>query len=222
MVAGIRARLVAALLVVVSPLSFGRWFGVVPQVWVSLVHTWIQTRSVNIAYCSPARSDTICPSQYGAPNNAGRPGGITVVADFQSNVSTTVFRIVADNSSVTSLISDIRNNCSSHLSSSSSTTPSPFNKSDSGTPKPEQVVQYYRASSVALTLDGYNNTATYAPEGTPDTPLPTFIDTTLLDCLNQTIGLAVPLIDGAGSRWATPNMGLVGLAWVLWCLSSFI
>jgi len=145
-----------------------------------------------------------------------------VVADFQSNAENTVFRVVADNTSVTSLIGDIRTNCSSHLSSSSSTTPFPFNASDPSTPKPEQVVQYYRASSVALTLDGYNDTAALAPEGTTDTPLPTNIDTTLLDCLNQTIALAVPLVDGADMRWAAPNMGLVGLAWVFWCLSFFV
>jgi hypothetical protein len=83
-------------------------------------------------------------------------------------------------------------------------------------------VQYYRASSVALTLDGYNNTGALAPEGTPDTPLPTNIDTSLLDCLNQTIGLAVPLIDGAVFQLAAPNMGLVCLAWLLWCLSSLV
>jgi hypothetical protein len=156
-----------------------------------------------------------------------------VIADFQSNVSSTSFSVVADNSSLTSLIDDIRSNCSSHLNSSSSSMPLPFNDSDPSTPKPEQVVQYYRASSSALTLNGYNNTATYAPEGTPDTPLPTDIDVVLLDCLNQTIALAVPLIDpvadippglitGAGSRWTTPSTGLAGLACTLWCLLSLV
>jgi len=143
-----------------------------------------------------------------------------VVAAFQSNSTNTTFRLVSDNTTVTDLIVNIRANCSSSLTSSTAATPSPFNESASDAPKPEQAVQYYRASSVALTLDGYNDTAALEQEGTPDAALPTNIDAKLMNCLNQTIGLAVPLIDGADVRWATPNMGLVGLAWVLWCLSS--
>lgn len=114
------------------------------------------------------------------------------------------------------LIADLKANCSSSFGPSSSTSPSIF----TDTPKPEQVIQYYRASSIALSLDGYNNTATLASEGTPDTPLPDGIDLKLMDCLNQTIGLAAPLIDGASVRWAAPQMGLLGLAWVLWNLMS--
>jgi len=87
-------------------------------------------------------------------------------------------------------------------------------------PKPEQTVQYYRASSVALTLDGYNNTGALEAEGTPDTPLPTNIDSGLLNCLNGTIGKAVPLVDSASLRMMTPSVGLVSFIWVLWCLSS--
>jgi hypothetical protein len=81
-------------------------------------------------------------------------------------------------------------------------------------------VEYYRASSVVLTLDGYNDTAALSNDtNAVDTPLPTNIDTTLLDCLNQTIGLSVPLIDAAGSTWATtPGMGAIGLFWVVWLL----
>ncbi|KAJ7791281.1 hypothetical protein B0H14DRAFT_3500625 [Mycena olivaceomarginata] len=73
-------------------------------------------------------------------------------------------------------------NCSSFLMQSSitATTPTPFN---------------------ASSLDGYNNTVVFMAENsTSDTPLPTGIDTNLLDCLNVTIGIAVPLVDGA-SLW---------------------
>jgi hypothetical protein len=71
-----------------------------------------------------------------------------------------------------------------------------------------------------LTLDGYNDTAALSNDtNAPDTPLPTNIDTTLLDCLNQTIGLSVPLVDAAGARWtAAPGMGAIGLFWVVWLL----
>lgn len=144
-----------------------------------------------------------------------------MTAAFLSNSTNTTFRIVSDNTTVTALITDITANCSSSLSSSSSTTPSTFNESASA-PKPEQVIQYYRSSSVSLTLDGYNDTTALGDDDSAaDIPLPSNIDTTLLDCLNQTIGLAAPLIDGATPRWASPNVGLVGLVWVLWCFTSF-
>ncbi|KAI5994575.1 hypothetical protein F5J12DRAFT_856930 [Pisolithus orientalis] len=52
--------------------------------------------------------------------------------------------------------------------------------------------------SVVLTLDGYNNSVTLSNNtNMTDSPLPPNIDTNLTVCLNQTIGLAVPLVDGA-------------------------
>ncbi|KAJ7136822.1 hypothetical protein C8R44DRAFT_567217, partial [Mycena epipterygia] len=135
--------------------------------------------------------------EYGQPDNSSRPGGPMASAAFQSNsASNTTFRLVADNSTVTALMATIAADCSASLTpaSISATVPMPFN----ATQTPEQVVQYYRASSVALSLDGYNNTAVFAPENsTANTPLPAGIDTNLLGCLNSTIGNAVPLVDGA-------------------------
>ena len=133
----------------------------------------------------------------------------------------TYFRILADNTTVLSLIEDLSTNCSSLLSTTSpyySKTSTPY----TDTPQPEQIIQYYRASSIALSVDGYNNTATYASDGTPDSPLPGTVDLKLLDCLNQTIGLAAPLIDGASVRWSTPNLGVVGVVWALWWIFGFL
>jgi len=163
--------------------------------------------------------------EYGHADNTSRPGGAMMTAAFQSNsTNASTFRILADNATVVDLISDITANCSASLSSSSATSPSPYNDTATLPPQPEQVVQYYRASSIALSLDGYNNTAIFEAEGTPDVPLPTNIDATLLDCLNQTIGLAAPLIDGAGSRWAAVpnNASLFGLIWLVWLSSTFL
>lgn len=143
-----------------------------------------------------------------------------VTATFISNSQNTTYRLLADNVTVTELIADIKTSCSSSLSGNSSSSPSTYEDSLTALPQPEQAIQYYRASSVALSLDGYNNTGALGPEGTPNTPLPTNIDTTLLNCLNQTIGDAVPLIGFAGR--IAPNMGVFGLFWVLWCLSSFV
>jgi len=133
----------------------------------------------------------------------------------------TYFRILADNATVLSLIDDLSANCTSLLSTSSpyySKASAPY----SDTPQPEQVVQYYRASSIALSVDGYNNTATYAPEGTPDSPLPETVDLKLLECLNQTTALAAPLIGGVGAGWSSPNLGALGVVWVLWWLFNLV
>jgi hypothetical protein len=163
--------------------------------------------------------------QYGQPDNTSRTGGPMMYANFVSNsTNATTFHIVADNTTVASLITDITSNCSSFLNAgSSSTTPIAFNDSDSSTPKPEQTVQYYRASTVALTLDGYNNSATFNDDNSSEdamSPLPGGIDMDLLNCLNATVGEAVPLIDGAAglSPMRLGNMGMIGLVWMFFWL----
>ena len=150
-------------------------------------------------------------------------------AAFSSNTSTSTtspvstFHIVADNTTVTSLIASIQANCS--ISSNSSTVPVAFTANASD-PLPEQAVQYFRASSVALTLDGYNNTAALtasdnANDSTPaPAPLPSGVDTALLDCLNATIGEAVPLFADSAFGLPIPSMGLVGLVYVVWSMTS--
>ncbi|KAI3605026.1 acetolactate synthase [Moniliophthora roreri] len=157
--------------------------------------------------------------EYGNPDNSSRPGGPMVSAAFVSNSTNSTFRVVADNFTVTELIQDITSSCSSNLNqNTSSTTPSPINNTDSTSPpQPENAIQYYRASSVALTLDGYNDTSALSPdENAPPTPLPSNIDTTLKDCLNQTIGASAPLIDPNGALgWNTPSIGITH-AFVNW------
>ncbi|KAF7356063.1 hypothetical protein MVEN_00936100 [Mycena venus] len=150
---------------------------------------------------------------YGQPDNSSRPGGPMTAGVFLSNSTGTTFRVVADNDTVTDLISVVGTNCSQFLSGfNSSAPPISFNETEE---KPEQVVQYYRASSAALTLDGYNNTAVFAPENsTSDTSLPGGIDTNLLNCLNATIGAAVPLVDGATTLYS-PTMGVLALTLLL-------
>ncbi|KAG6872525.1 hypothetical protein C0995_009099 [Termitomyces sp. Mi166 len=109
-------------------------------------------------------------SEYGRPDNSSRPGGPLTTATFvSSSNSNTTFRLLADNATTISLISNVQASCSSNLNNgSSSFVSTPYNDSFASLPQPEQTVQYYRASTVALTLDGYNNTAVFEPEGTPD------------------------------------------------------
>lgn len=158
-------------------------------------------------------------SEYGRPNNSSRPGGPMATAAFFSNAGNTTYRLISDNTTVAALITDVKDACSSNLNGSTSSAPSPYDDSFTAIPQPEQTIQYYRASTVALTLDGHNDTAALGPDGTPDVPLPNNIDRNLLNCLNQTIGAAAPLIDGVAGLSA-PSMGLFGIFWILWSLSS--
>jgi hypothetical protein len=138
---------------------------------------------------------------------------------FQSKNTGSTFYVLSDKSTVESLIGSLKSNCSSHLNPTSTPkSPTAFTNKTSA-PLPEQALQYYRASSVVLTLNGYNDTAvlnnTQDPNASkPGAPLPNGTDTTLLTCLNETIGLAVPLVD-AGVQSGPPGMHSLVLAWVL-------
>lgn len=161
--------------------------------------------------------DILLASQYGDANNSSRPGGPMMETTFQDRNSNNTFHLLADNTTVLSLIGSVTNNCS--LGNATALTTIPVNSSDPSSPRPEQAVEYYRASSVVLTLDGYNNTAALTNDtSVPNTPLPPWIDQSFLNCLNQTIGAAVPLVDGAlpfGLHLNTPGVGLLGLIWIV-------
>ena len=140
-------------------------------------------------------------------------------AVLQSSSTNTTLHVVSDNSTVVDLLTAVKANCSSYLNlAGTSSSPAPL----VDTPKPEQVVQYYRASSIALALDGYNNTAALQEEGTPNVPLPTNIDMKMVNCVNQTIGLAAPLVNGVNAPYVVPNLGYLGLIYVIWNLLSLI
>lgn len=76
---------------------------------------------------------------------------------------------------------------------------------DPNGPAPEQAVSYYRASSVVLSLLGYNNTAQsidYTPQnstGLMDTPLPLVASTEFFWCINDTLGKSIPLVVAPGA-----------------------
>ena len=140
---------------------------------------------------------------------------------FPDSASNNTFHLLADNSTVSSLIESVAANCT--LGNSTALTVTPVNSSDPSDPRPEQAVQYYRASSVVLTLDGYNNTAALSSDNTTaNTPLPSWVDTNFLNCLNQTIGAAVPLVNSGIPSFAFSSqfLGVYGLLWVL--IASFL
>ncbi|KAF8492221.1 hypothetical protein F5888DRAFT_933794 [Russula emetica] len=157
-------------------------------------------------------------AEYGLPDNTSRPGGPQEFALFHSKNTSSTFMVLADKSTVSSLLGTVKTNCSSYLSNdntSSSLTP----YTNQSTPGPQQAIQYYRASTVVLTLDGYdsgvlNGTQNLNASVAPVISLPNGTDTALLTCLNDTIGRAVPLVD-AGIRTGPPAVCTLLVAWLL-------
>lgn len=74
--------------------------------------------------------------------------------------------------------------------------PSAYTGGKPSSPRAVDAIQYYRASSAVLILDGYNDTAVLStvPNVTVQS-LPANVDRMLLICLNATIGAAIPLVD---------------------------
>ena len=63
---------------------------------------------------------------------------------------------------------------------------------------PQDAVQYYRASSVVLLLEGYNNTDALLATGSGLVPpIPAIVSPYFLRCVNETIGTTVPLVGRA-------------------------
>ncbi|KAF8997198.1 hypothetical protein BDQ17DRAFT_1363585 [Cyathus striatus] len=153
-------------------------------------------------------------TKYGKPDNATRPGGPLTTAVFTSNIfSNTTIWLLSDNSTIVSLIWTIQFICVIDLSNNGSIIATPYNGTK---PTPFEAVQYYRASSVVLALDGYNNTAALSADDQPDVPLPSGTDVDMLACLNDTVASHVPLVDAAvGLRFTFSVARMSGLVWVV-------
>ncbi|KIJ46254.1 hypothetical protein M422DRAFT_29387 [Sphaerobolus stellatus SS14] len=149
--------------------------------------------------------------EYGDPTNSSRPGGALLTVPFQppnSSNNTQTFRLLSDNATLTALIPSIISSCSP--ASSQNIKATPFTNSSAG-PRPEQVIQYYRSSSIALGLDGYNNTSVFSNNtNATDTPLPTIGNQTFLNCLNSTIGNQALLLDDSSNSSAAIGMQFSG------------
>lgn len=147
--------------------------------------------------------------QYLNLTDIERPGGNLVSAIVQPSWNTSItYRLLGDNASVTVVFDALVANCSVVNSSLAITSYAP---SSNMWPLPEQIIQYYRASTFALSLDGYNNTAAL-PANSPtdnntapwplsqDSPLPAGLNETFLVCVNTTVGASVPLMDVASHK----------------------
>ncbi|KZO99197.1 hypothetical protein CALVIDRAFT_405001 [Calocera viscosa TUFC12733] len=178
--------------------------------------------------------------EYGPENNSSRPGGPESITLIQSNntaePANNTYHILGDSDSVRAVLDALVFNCSAVNS-----TISPYSANATGAPQPQQAIQYYRASSFVLFLDSYNNTAalpanappsnTTASNVTADTPLPSGLDMTFLNCINETIGNAVPMTNdqssGAiagviGAGVGTPVWSVISLFWLVWVMCRHV
>jgi hypothetical protein len=163
-----------------------------------------------------------------------------VTAPIKSALSSTpeTYRLLGDEMSVRAVLDAVIQNCSVADAHSEILT---FNRDAvDRLVRPEQVIQWYRASSFALTLDSYNNTAALAANAptsntttassVPDSDFPVGLNATFLQCLMDTTSLAVPLIhykEHHGLSRTAHNFIITGsvvgfglLLAILWCLCS--
>jgi len=181
---------------------------------------------------------------YGPANNDSRPGGelqsFTILPQWAFNDTTSPsngaappannsFALYGDINSVNDMVSVLSTNCSVvNATYVTNFTATPFN-----------AVQYYRGSSFALLLDGYNNSLPdievqdpsqnfTVPDQQP-APLPSAVNQSYFDCVNTTIGSYIGLLDSDYASAALPRLsassagatGSVALAVVLLRLLSF-
>ncbi|KAK7470178.1 hypothetical protein VKT23_001616 [Stygiomarasmius scandens] len=145
---------------------------------------------------------------YGSVNDPSRPGGPLIFTAFSlsSQAMDATFYIVSDNATVLNIAPFILESCINFLdlSRSGQSYHELCNSSINSTsaPSANSVIQYYRASSVALTL---------SRRGDSDmlkmlSPFPSFIDA--LACVNSTIGNGIILVNNSA---ASPREYLVVL-----------
>ncbi len=89
--------------------------------------------------------------------------------------------------------------------------------------KPEQIWTYARASSAALSVDEYNNTALFSNnQYAPPSPLSKFVDLDIIQQVNGSMTAMLPLVNGDGVHHGShemllrfPGMLLLGFL-ILW------
>jgi hypothetical protein len=154
---------------------------------------------------------------YGEDLDMIRPGGpVGVVRIGTKNRSRwpnmtddEVCEMIGDKESLAFMITDLINVCAI-----TPQWPRKFDPTALNSIKPENVIQYYRASSFALAFSSYNNTFAL-PSSNPTTtqrfdqsvPLPSLVvDSSFLHCVNDTIKASLPIQDS----YERPKKGLTG------------
>jgi hypothetical protein len=136
-------------------------------------------------------------------------------------VNSTTLKVIADYFSAGVLAQAIDANCSDLIQSLAGTSPLAFDfnfTSDPDLPRPAEVIQYYRASTAALALAGFdqNMVSGEGPSGQPS--IPDWVGNEFVVCVNESIGQMIPLVDlnfsssgGDNSAMSRVDMNAVGL-----------
>ncbi|CCA71842.1 hypothetical protein PIIN_05777 [Serendipita indica DSM 11827] len=153
----------------------------------------------------------------------GGPMGVVKLAPDTSHwsgvSSEEVYEMIGDRDSLAFMMADLVDWC--HVQPQTLRRFDPSNPSSISQPRPENVIQYYRASSFAVTYPGYKNTFALGSNiSTSQTfadssPLPSRIaNSGFLRCINDTIGNALPIADSPG-LWKSWMATILGIAvWV--------
>ncbi|KAG8729647.1 hypothetical protein FRC11_008309, partial [Ceratobasidium sp. 423] len=150
-------------------------------------------------------------SEYGPANSVDRPGGPMETAkvytiDPKYNTSD-VYRLLGDRDSIVTVLYALKRDCSITVPYEDVFGYDPASDNPSRAhPHIQSVIQFYRASSFALALDGYNNSAAAVTPAAlrnstgqlvallpPPTPLPSGVNTAFLGCINRTVGSSLPI-----------------------------
>lgn len=137
-----------------------------------------------------------------------------------------VYRILGDQDSVATVLAALQKNCSVAGGNMFNYDPTSNDLAHS-LPRVESIIQWYRSSSFALSLDGYNNSASAVTPAAlsnnthqlvaaliPATPLPSNLNRAFLDCVNYTTASSLPLVDAGFSN--LPPVNGLGLLFILW------
>ncbi|CAE6436597.1 unnamed protein product [Rhizoctonia solani] len=170
-------------------------------------------------------------SEYGPANSTDRPGGpmrtAMVIAGHPKHNTSDVYRLLGDRDSINIVLSALHTSCGVASYSAFDYNPS-VSDSPHSLPRIESIVQFYRTSSFALSLDGYNNSAAAVTPAAltnntgqlvasllPPTPLPGYINQTFLACIDQTVGTSLPLLNMETTDPSATNNNLTGsmVAW---------
>jgi hypothetical protein len=136
-----------------------------------------------------------------------RPGGRLVSVELIStdkrwnNTEEEKYHLIGDLDSVVSVTASMVDWCHAVPKWPSVLAPTANN---TNSPRPENVLQYYRSSSFALAFKGYNNSFALPPLNTStnlfheqSSPLPVIAQySPFLKCINETIANALPILDG--------------------------
>ncbi|KAH6918325.1 hypothetical protein BKA70DRAFT_1554409 [Coprinopsis sp. MPI-PUGE-AT-0042] len=107
-----------------------------------------------------------------------------------------IYHVIADKASIRLIVPRIRR-CASGPQSPFGCLMLGFYSYETDRPFAEEAVQYYRGSSAALAIEGYNNTALWGEEGTPDIPVPG--NYSKLECLKSLMSQELALVAGPAS-----------------------